>query len=415
MAPEGMGPDRAAGRLRPRCGSLVRLAAAAPLLLGCLIVPVRAAEPEPGLEPVGPPLLACREPDTQSPLQPFEAAGYDEGLTALTFTCRDRLGQLLLSRSPRLTLASVPGMPRPLIMASSRDHSRLVIEDAEDLSVARIFDRGGALRSGSEELSVRRFQRFSPDGRSLVVLMGSELEIRDAAGRRLAGLPVPPEVSSAAESWMPALAIAPDSRSLLVAYDVDRLQLWDLSGRLRYTLRMARPDPEAYAQVRFAAFLPDGRSLVAVARHGGVSHWSIDGTLIRSFQTPPVYDAPRAVDLAPDGTLLITPEQGPIALWSLEGRRLRELSDASVDQTVQHVRFSRDGATIQVETIDELQFWSRDGVVQRRIPTSLGVSLDSLSPDGRWLVSASPRPQVMLQLWRLIDLPPRAIPPGRAP
>lgn len=378
-----------------------------PALLPAQAAAASAIPDVPGLEAVGSPQQACLHPTPGSQEEVFDTPGFDTAGTALLFTCGNRFGRLVVDGA-RMSLVTIPRVSTPTIMASTPDLSRLVIEEPDGESPARIYGPTGVLLSGAETIEGRRRQAFSPDGRFLAVHGGDVLEIRDGVGRVLSRSPYWSPGQKPVDGWTTALTIAPDSRSLLIAHSSEAVQLWGLDGRLRRTVALPRSseasddsEVEDSTPVSFLSFLPDGRSFVAVGRDGTVGHWSTDGTLIRSFQVPSVTESPQAVAMAADGTLLITPQDEPLSLWSLEGRKLRELSDPQGGGWVQYVRFSADGRSLQVETLDELQLWSRDGAILRRIPTDLGARLSGLSLDGRSLVTVINGPEVMVRLWRL--------------
>ncbi|MGB5135181.1 MAG: WD40 repeat domain-containing protein [Prochlorococcaceae cyanobacterium] len=383
---------RATSRQRAAFQGLPKGLAAALLALSCCLA---AGERVLAVEPVGEPIRACSHPDLDAGQVTFDGLGYLSGGSVFLFSCGNRLGRLDLGTR------RVEVLPADTIIAGRPDGSLLVI---------------GTPTFSGENSDLPEGAYVSADGQRLAIVGPQALEVREARGTLLTrSVYAEHMVDGEPDAFMvpSALAMAPDGRSVLIGFPRGLAQLWGVDGTLSHTFRSfpvtsADPADQGNGTIRFLAFHPDGRSFVAVSSDGRVTHWRLEGTLIRSFGTGQFSgsESPRA-DLSPDGTLLlVAPMEGVPSLWSLEGKRLLELSDPQAvglpPSPPEAVRFSRDGSTLQVQTLDEIQIWDRQGTLLQRISRSRhGASLAGLSADGRWLVGGSHGPEVMVQLWKL--------------
>jgi WD40 repeat protein len=259
----------------------------------------------------------------------------------------------LKARKPRHTFAS--HLMYVLSLAYSPDGKTLAagdgapntpVYDAQiqlwDLSAGRLLRQFPGHLAGVGSLS------FSPDGKRLAS-GGHDARVRvwDAAtGQRL--LQIRGESSRSKSA-----AFSPDGRALLVAGS---------DGGVGGELALWRPDSGQKVRdlgttgaVPYAAFLPDGRTVLA-RQSGRISVWDAqDGRLLRSFSLGDAY-SPGAVNgypvplaLSPDGhTLAVSGDHRDpaIQLWdTATGKRVGRLSGHK-GGPAQALAFSPDGKTL---------------------------------------------------------------------
>jgi WD40 repeat protein len=191
---------------------------------------------------------------------------------------------------------------------------------------------------------------FSPDGKRLASGgHDARTKVWDVAtGKRLLQI-------RGGDTWSKSVAFAPDGKELLVGATPGELALWRVdSGRKVRDLGLAG---DANREVSYAAFLPDGRTVLARESDYGRSSfdearfWDAEsGRLLRSFSFgAPEGGPPGSAALSPDGQTLATVGKYPdptIQLWdTTTGKRVGRLSGHTGGPAVS-LAFSPDGKTL---------------------------------------------------------------------
>jgi WD40 repeat protein len=202
-----------------------------------------------------------------------------------------------------------------------------------------------------------------------------------------------------------AVAVSPDGRYVSAAggffppKEVRSLLIWELeSGKIACKLEGHHAFP------RGAAFSPDSRMLLAGSQDEGTSDlilWDVESCqIIRRFKTD--HDTTRIAFNA-DGSQAITGQGGvpELALWDVAtGRKIRSFVTDQYPEVapILDVAFGPDDLTVLGSSLENLYMWDiQSGEILRRYTGHSGGpwSLD-ISPDGRYVVSASDTGEVIL-------------------
>jgi WD40 repeat protein len=212
------------------------------------------------------------------------------------------------------------------------------------------------------------------------------------------------------DSHIHAVSVTRDERTLAVAYDNDRLELWDLHDPQRPAL-LGHRDDIGLAKVTFS---PQGNFLAGVGWKGEIRLWDVsDPRQPRVLSSLPAGHAEHvfSLDVSPDGRLIATGSyDDTVGLWSVadpvQPRFLKRLIGHSGN--VKPVAFSPDGTTLASGSDDRtVRLWDVRNPHQARLITVLKGGhkdfVDALgySPDGRTLLSGSD--DGTARLWDLTD------------
>lgn len=254
---------------------------------------------------------------------------------------------------------------------------------------------------------------FTQDGKQLLTasLVGGEklkeqtqVEVRlwDVGARKwsgaLAATTVPGRLGP--RPTMRGLTFAPDGTTFLTAAgsmksDAECVQFWDAK-----TLKpIGDPLPASGSAFHFA---PDGKRLLAIARHE-VALWDIPAHKpICALPTPevaknwpsPLYNLRSRpwVAVHPNGTSVLYRQGDEAKLWDLTGEKPTEKVTLKQSGPVYWVAISPDGkrAGTARERPDEVLVWSLEtGKPLLKIPHSGKVEAMAFSPDGQLLATAS--------------------------
>ncbi len=216
----------------------------------------------------------------------------------------------LKDRKPHYTFAghypnvlSLAYSPDGKILASGDGYRGTGGFDAQirlwDLSAGRLLRQFPGHLNSVERLA------FSPDGRRLASV-GHDARTRVwevATGKRLLQI-------RGEDTWDRSIALSPDGKTLLVSGSHGELALWRSdSGRKVRDLLPTTGDPRP--MIQYAAFLPDGRTVLACESSNGSSKfnearlWDAEsGRLLRSFSLGDAGGPRDCRALSPDGNTL---------------------------------------------------------------------------------------------------------------
>ncbi|MET0234125.1 MAG: helix-turn-helix domain-containing protein [Kibdelosporangium sp.] len=218
---------------------------------------------------------------------------------------------------------------------------------------------------------------FAPDGTLVSAGRDQTVGLWDATHRRrLATL-------TGHDTWLRALGVSPDGKSLATGGDDKRLVLWDTAARTPVatlgqhddTIReiVFSPDSQMIAtagndatvrlwdvrqrtplailtghtgQVTTVAFSPDGRTLASTGTDKTVQLWDV-ASRNRVAVLNEHKEAPRALDFSPDGTTLVSAGGDKVLmLWDVASRTRIATLTGHAEEAVIAVKFSPDGRTI---------------------------------------------------------------------
>jgi WD40 repeat protein len=242
---------------------------------------------------------------------------------------------------------------------------------------------------------------ISPDGKR-VASAGADLKVWDLASAEL--LHTPPAVS------VSAVAFSPDGKTLASGSTNGTVQLWDMTGKLRYTLL---GHPRFIYRVHFS---PDGMLLASASDDGVVSLWNVaTGRRLRTLKGS---FGGWVSDLAfsPDGKTLFTAcMDHSVRLWDVAtGWELGALRGHK--GPLRCLALHPDGRTLASGSDDravrvwDLGKWSGESDVPSVVQEGHERALSSLAwrADGRVLAShSSADGDGTVRLWDMISAPPR--------
>jgi hypothetical protein len=191
---------------------------------------------------------------------------------------------------------------------------------------------------------------FSPDGLSLAVWHeNSGVEVwRRQPGRGRRSLRVLP--GTTAPAW------SPDGRTLAVGGRAGRVLLLD--GEFADEKRRFETGTFAEGSVLFAAFTPDGRTLVLITGDERGQHlrvWDTERRYERCFDHLPTF---WQAALSPDGSYLaLACPSGELAFWDLTNGRQACVLQGNPGSTLGSLAFAPDGKTLAIAEGTTVKLW----------------------------------------------------------
>ncbi len=189
-----------------------------------------------------------------------------------------------------------------------------------------------------------------------------------------------------------SVSFSPDGKTILSNDGKNIVQLWSIDGTLLKTFQGHSAD------ILDTSFSPDGKTIASASYDGTVKLWSVDGTLLHTLQGHK--DWVWGVSFSPDGkTIASTSADNTVKLWSIDGTLLKTLQGH--DNDVVDVSFSPDGKTIASASADQtVKLWGLDGTLLKTLQGHRNSVLSvSFSPDGKTIASGSA--DQTLKLWSL--------------
>lgn len=200
------------------------------------------------------------------------------------------------------------------------------------------------------------------------------------------------------------LAVSADGQTLASTGKEGVVRLWSLpegipQGRL----------PDQAAWISSATFSPNGRKLATTAGDGTVRLWPLEGRTEAEILRGHAAWVNQALFLRDGRTLVSAADDGEVRFWELgESARSRELTRHPMPSSmfkpgyvITAPVFSPDGSRWVVPRGDQLVVFDRAGQnpVPQTIPADVGeVHAVAYSPDGRWLAATGAKP--LIRIWR---------------
>ncbi len=289
--------------------------------------------------------------------------------------------------------------------------------------------------SGRVSFVIMNISSFSPDGKTLAILNGKEVQLWDVQTGNL-------KLTFAADRNFDCVAFSPDGTTL-AAGSSGKIRLWEArTGTLKRTLEWRtefgfRSGIFTPSDVDSISFSPDGNTLAAassteirvwnvetgVEKHTITGHtesvfrtsFSPDGnTLVVPYSgTPdrawdvktgtekPVHTAPRRGMLSPDGNILASLNRNEIHLRDAATEELVHTL-TGYTEPVRSMAFSPDGNTLASGSDDQtIRLWDIEtGQLKREFTAhTAGVNSVAFSPDGKILASGGGWTDKIIRLW----------------
>ncbi len=188
-------------------------------------------------------------------------------------------------------------------------------------------------------------------------------------------------------SWVLALAVSPDARTVVSGGLDDRIIIWDLlSGQARLVINDAHSKP-----INSLAISPDGQFLVSGSDDDTIKVWQLaTGQMVRSISGH--RGDVNAVMITTDGQFIVSgSEDRTVVVWRLgTGERVRNFTD--VTALIKAAGMSVNGEYIAAAGSDSLiKVWNLNaGTLVQTLKGHLGgVQSLAVSAEGRFVVSGS--------------------------
>jgi WD40 repeat protein len=246
-----------------------------------------------------------------------------------------------------------------------RERNRLVAHDGEIFSIV-----------------------FSPNGQTFASTR-RDVKLWDKNGQLLSTLPE----RTGVRHGVNGVAFSPDSQMLATARGDDKVEVWDLKGKLLHSI-----SGRSKSEIMNMAFSPDGKTIISVANDGTVATWSLGGQLIKS--TPGNQDNIQFVSFSPNSRMIITAGwYGDVKLRNSEGQLINILfyknnhDTCYFGQNGNHTKciaFSSDNKTIISTNGEKAEFWNTRGE-RLKIFSTHQARVDSvvISPDNKTIAFVS--------------------------
>jgi WD40 repeat protein/tetratricopeptide (TPR) repeat protein len=255
-------------------------------------------------------------------------------------------------------------------------------------------------RINQEEASLSSSIDFSPDNKMIATTDNSEsVKIWTRNGILLKTITTKGYFSG-------KISFSPDSKMFISCvrggnFRPDRryqefylVQIWSIDGTLLRTFE----GHEKY--VTSAKYSPDGQMIASGSADNTLRLWTIDGEEIKTIQHDGVI---QDICFSPDGKTIVTggeTRKGVVALWDIEGNLIKTFEGHN--SCVRSVSFSPDGKLIaSMDPVeDEVKIWKIDGTKLKTIKgnSSTGVGCVKFSPNGSMIATTTDR---HIKLWNL--------------
>ncbi|OKH43241.1 hypothetical protein NIES2101_31120 [Calothrix sp. HK-06] len=251
---------------------------------------------------------------------------------------------------------------------------------------------------------------LNPNG-NMLALVGSErtIELLNFDGRKIR------TIKEDNKGKFLDVSFSPDGK-MLASFNNDIVKLWSIDGTLLKTFK-TEEKVIPFGQIRVdwgvqdtkVSFSPNGKMLASSHSDGTVKLWSIDGTLLKTFENRSDSQAERVktyLSFSSDSKMLVVvSSSGKVILWNTNGTSLKTIKNRNSEDLPDYfnVSFSPDGKKIALVKINTVELIDLDGREIKTLDAGLTGGSDSgsvsFSPDGKLLAAATGGNSV--KLWNL--------------
>lgn len=294
------------------------------------------------------------------------------------------------AQQPRLVVPI--GHTEGIYWVSFSQDGKIVRTSSPDGKTIQWNLEGKELEYDSGDISSVSQSPYSPDGKSILKIVGDTVKLLDFSGRELQVF------YTEHAKWF---GFSPNGKIVFTGNPEGLIKQWDLTGRLLNTCKL--PDN----QVAFMEFSPDGKSVLTANGSKTAALWDMSGRLLQTFTG----HADQVINAAftPDGkSLLVGGFQG-CKRWDLTDRGYQNMVEYPAN--ISAVAFSPDGQYVMSGSKDgRFKFADLTGKLQQVFKG--GDSLNNhaviaFSPPGRHILTNGDN--YTQKLWELSSAKPPQI------
>ena len=196
------------------------------------------------------------------------------------------------------------------------------------------------------------------------------------------------------QGWVLSVAISADGKYIVSGSEDSTVRLWSMDGTLLKTFNGHQ------GWVLSVAISADGQYIASGGKDKKVRLWSLDGTLLKTLNGH--QGTVQSVGFSPDSKYIVSSGlDSTTRLWSIQGKLLHTFKGHK--ERVRSVAISPNGKYIVSSSADStMRLWSIDGRLLRTFSGHQGpVQSAAFSPDGNYIVSGGFDKTV--RLWSIKD------------